>query len=418
MPSSQPTSALNWRAPFRVQSFRFQWPADLAASWAFEMESIVLGWFILVESGSVMMLVTYGSLQYLGSLVSPLFGVVCDRIGYRRMLWCTRAVYALMAVTVMCLSWLEALTPVRVLVLAAIVGMIRPSDQMMRNALIAQSLPSNQLMGALGISRMTTESARIAGALMGAGVVALLGISAAYAVITVLYLCSSVLSTGVQNVPGSLAKKTPASPLQDLNLAFSYVWKSPVLMGAMALAFLVNMLAFPFSLGLLPYVAKNIYQTDQTGLGLLGASFALGGLLASLTLSTHRFKLRAARSMIMSACMWFAFNLWFAFNTHHGLGMALLMLTGFAQSWCMTPLAAVMLRVTDQGYRGRVMGMRMLAIWGLPIGLLACGPLVEQLGFAWTASVYSALGIALTLAMALYWRKSLWHAHAKANEAL
>ena len=418
MPSSQPTSALNWRAPFRVQSFRFQWPADLAASWAFEMESIVLGWFILVESGSVMMLVTYGSLQYLGSLVSPLFGVVCDRIGYRRMLWCTRAVYALMAVTVMCLSWLEALTPVRVLVLAAIVGMIRPSDQMMRNALIAQSLPSNQLMGALGISRMTTESARIAGALMGAGVVALLGISAAYAVITVLYLCSSVLSTGVQNVPGSLAKKTPASPLQDLNLAFSYVWKSPVLMGAMALAFLVNMLAFPFSLGLLPYVAKNIYQTDQTGLGLLGASFALGGLLASLTLSTHRFKLRAARSMIMSACMWFALNLWFAFNTHHGLGMALLMLTGFAQSWCMTPLAAVMLRVTDQGYRGRVMGMRMLAIWGLPIGLLACGPLVEQLGFAWTASVYSALGIALTLVMALYWRKSLWHAHAKANEAL
>ena len=198
MPSSQPTSALNWRAPFRVQSFRFQWPADLAASWAFEMESIVLGWFILVESGSVMMLVTYGSLQYLGSLVSPLFGVVCDRIGYRRMLWCTRAVYALMAVTVMCLSWLEALTPVRVLVLAAIVGMIRPSDQMMRNALIAQSLPSNQLMGALGISRMTTESARIAGALMGAGVVALLGISAAYAVITVLYLCSSVLSTALQ----------------------------------------------------------------------------------------------------------------------------------------------------------------------------------------------------------------------------
>ena len=48
---------MHWRDPFRVRSFRFQWPADLATSWAFEMESIVLGWFILVESGSVMMLV-------------------------------------------------------------------------------------------------------------------------------------------------------------------------------------------------------------------------------------------------------------------------------------------------------------------------------------------------------------------------
>ena len=45
------------------------------------MEAIVLGWFILVESGSVMMLVVFGSLLYLGSLVSPLCGVVGDRLG-------------------------------------------------------------------------------------------------------------------------------------------------------------------------------------------------------------------------------------------------------------------------------------------------------------------------------------------------
>ena len=42
------------RAPFKVRSFRFQWPADLAASLAFEMEILVLGWYVLVESGSVM----------------------------------------------------------------------------------------------------------------------------------------------------------------------------------------------------------------------------------------------------------------------------------------------------------------------------------------------------------------------------
>src|SRR5262245_38522752 len=35
-------------APFGVRSFRFQWPADLAASWAFEMEGIILGWYVLV----------------------------------------------------------------------------------------------------------------------------------------------------------------------------------------------------------------------------------------------------------------------------------------------------------------------------------------------------------------------------------
>ena len=155
---------MHWRDPFLVRSFRFQWPADLTTSWAFEMETIVLGWFILVESGSVMMLVVFGSLQYLGSLVSPMFGVVGDRLGYRRMLYLSRALYAALAATFMLLAWLQALTPVVVLVIAALAGLVRPSDMMMRNALIAQTLPPRHLLGALGISRLTADSARLAGA--------------------------------------------------------------------------------------------------------------------------------------------------------------------------------------------------------------------------------------------------------------
>ena len=415
--TSQPPH-LHWRDSFQVKSFRYQWPADLATSWAFEMETILLGWYILSASGSVLMLVVYGSLQYLGSLVAPVFGVVCDRIGYRRMLWSTRAVYALMAFVIMLLSYFQALTPERVLILAAVLGTIRPSDQMMRNALIAKTLPAAQLMGALGISRMTSESARIAGALAGAGIVAVLGMTSAYAVVTFLYVLSFWLSRGVDDVQQTPNASTLASPLQDLISAFTYVWHKPILMGAMAVAFLVNLLAFPFSLGLLPYAAKNIFLTNQTGLGFLGASFAFGGLLASFTLSTHKFKLRASQTMIIASAAWFSLDLFFAFTSNLYLGMFILMLAGFVQSLCMTPLAAVMLRATEPAFHGRVMGMRMLAIWGLPIGLLASGPLIESIGYVSTAWVYSALGLILTLALTLYWRRALWDKHSVANNVL
>ena len=43
-------------APFRIRSYRFQWPADLLTSWAFEMETLILGWYVLVETNSVVML--------------------------------------------------------------------------------------------------------------------------------------------------------------------------------------------------------------------------------------------------------------------------------------------------------------------------------------------------------------------------
>jgi signal peptidase I len=70
----------NWLAPFGVKSFRFQWPSDLTTSWAFEMETLILGWYILIKSESVILLVIFGALQYFGALVSPLFGVAGDRI--------------------------------------------------------------------------------------------------------------------------------------------------------------------------------------------------------------------------------------------------------------------------------------------------------------------------------------------------
>jgi MFS family permease len=384
------------------------------------METIVLGWFILVESGSVMMLVVFGSLQYLGSLVSPMFGVVGDRLGYRRMLYLSRALYAALAATFMLLAWLQALTPMIVLFMAALAGLVRPSDMMMRNALIAQTLPPRHLLGTLGISRITSDSARIAGALAGAGVVAWLGMTWAYALITALYTLSFVLSRGVSDGPAQTAVKDAPrlSPVRDLQLAFGYVWTRPVLMAAMALAFLVNLLAFPFSLGLLPYVAKNIYLTDQTGLGWLGASFAFGGLVGSVVLSSHRFAFRAAQTMVLAGAVWFTVDVLFAFSTHLGVGMALLCLAGLAQSLSMTPLAAVMLRATEPAYRGRVMGMRMLAIWGLPLGLLLSGPLIDRWGYAATAGMYSALGLLLTGAMAVYWRAHIWDRKAPANAPL
>lgn len=65
-------------APFRVRSFRFQWPADLLISWAFEMEVLILGWYVLVETGSVVLLTLYASLLYIGTLVAPMFGVIGD----------------------------------------------------------------------------------------------------------------------------------------------------------------------------------------------------------------------------------------------------------------------------------------------------------------------------------------------------
>ena len=439
-------------APFRIRSFRFQWPADLATSWAFEMEVLILGWYVLAETGSVQMLVLFGALQYAGSLLSPVFGVAGDRIGYRRLLYCTRAFYVLQAVVIGTLAALQWLTPVYVLALAGVAGLLRPSDLMLRNALIAQTMPPAQLLGALGLSRSTSDSARIAGALAGAGAVAAFGMVAAYVVVTLFYLASLVLSLGVAGrdgaapaatptatpaatpvaVPPATASITPstasasvlssttsppvlATALRDLRSGFAYVWHNPPVLGALTLAFLVNLLAFPFFNGLLPYVAKNIYGTGPAGLGTLVASFAAGGLLGSILLGSNRLRLHAARTTLIASAVWFVAILCFTQVTHLATGIALLFGAGLAHNFCLTPIAAVMLRASAAEYRGRVMGMRILAIWGLPAGLLISGPLISRIGFAATGILYSVTGLACTAAIALVWRAHLWRLDAPGN---
>src|SRR5947207_11873980 len=106
-------------APFQVRSFRFQWPADLLTSWGIEMENLVLGWYILVETGSVLALTLFWALQYLGTLLAPLFGMLGDRLGQRRVLAAMRAHYALLSTVATVLAFAGAFRPTYVFVIAA-----------------------------------------------------------------------------------------------------------------------------------------------------------------------------------------------------------------------------------------------------------------------------------------------------------
>jgi hypothetical protein len=152
-----------------------------------------------------------------------MFGVMGDRVGHRNMLCGMRSFYAVLAGTVMTLALTGVLTPVQVIVIAAMMGLVRPSDIGMRNALIGETIPGGQLMGAMGIQRTTQDSARIAGSLSGAGLVGLLGMGPAYAVVASLYVISVLLTRKAGSAPAAphpAEAHTPrASPWRDLRTA-------------------------------------------------------------------------------------------------------------------------------------------------------------------------------------------------------
>jgi len=407
-------------APFRIRSYRFQWPADLLTSWAFEMEALILGWYVLVETGSVLLLTVFASLGYIGTLVAPMFGVVGDRIGHRHLLAMMRTTYALLAAVLMTLALSGQLTPIFAFIVAALMGVVRPSDLGVRGALVANIMPHNQLIGAISISRTTMDTARITGALSGAGLFAALGMGPAYVAIVCLYVVATTLTLcvvvsarpdrGVDPASEVLA----ASPLRDLKEGVAYCWTTPRMRAALWIAFLANLTAYPLTNGLLPYIARTIYGTNQTGLGYLSASFAIGSLVGSIVLSLVG-GIRVARLMIASTVLWYATLLLFVQMQTVPTAIACLVLAGFSQSLAMISIAVILMRTAAENFRGRVMGVRMMVIYGLPFGLMAAGSLIDEIGFAATGTLYAVAGMALMLTVVLHWRADLWPVHAPAN---
>jgi MFS family permease len=414
MPSFSSFGAL---APFRIRSYRFQWPADLLTSWAFEMETLILGWYVLVETNSVVMLTLYGASLYGGTLIAPIFGVWSDRLGHRNMLTGMRMAYALVATMLMTLAFTGALKPSIVIALSALTGLVRPSDMGLRGALIADTMPPASLTAAMGIARTTSDTARIFGALTGAGLFSAIGIGPSYVAITILYLVGAALTWNTV-APGQAAAEERAAeeaelkppPWQELWGGMVLVWNTPRLLAIVWYAFLFNFAVFPLTNGLMPYAARDIFHTNQTGLGYLTASVAAGAFIGSIGMTRSGMKTELARIMIVAAVIWHIMVFIFAQTSVLSAGIAMLMLCGFFQSLTMVSHTVILLSASSPRYRGRIMGVRMLAIYSLPIGLLVAGGLIDWIGFRATASLYAVVGLAFTILIALKWRGSLWQA--------
>src|SRR5204862_8297766 len=113
--------------------------------------------------------------------------------------------------------------------------------------------------------------------------------------------------------------------------------------------------------------------------------------------------IRPARMMILFALAWYLALLLFVQMPGPAGGRLALILAGFMQSLSLVPMSVMLLTSAGERFRGRVMGVRMLAIYGVPIGLMLACVLIERIGFVLAASLFFIIGLGLTLSISISW---------------
>jgi len=401
---------LNPFSVLRFGDYKFVWSSEALSLWAIEMEIIVLAMFVLSDTGSPLLVGLIGALKFTGTLLGPFYGLMVDRFDRKKLQILVRAFGSTLAIVLTILIFTDTLELWHAYVIVAAGSMVRMLDLVLVQALTADAVPAHSLHGAIGLSRSTLDGARVVGSIVGGTIFATLGLDWAYLAITVLYLMATLASLKVTSrvVANTVHSESIRTGLRE---GFRYVRKSEMLPGLIFFSFLIEFTAFPIVNGLMTVIGDGLFDLGGTGIGLLGAAASIGALTGALAIGLRPNVGNPARIMIIGSLIWHVLMLTLALVPPLWLFTLILVLWGFSGGATFVAMVVGLLRAAPSKTRGRVMGIRSLGIYGLPLGLLLGGWISEDIGSAAMIGTLGAIGLIATVFAVIKWpallRKSI-----------
>lgn len=222
------------------------------------------------------------------------------------------------------------------------------------------------------------------------------GVQWAYVAMVALYTLQLVCYVFMHPLPKT-GRRASVSIWQNLQEGLSYSVREAGLWTPLLLAALVNFATFPLQSNLLPVFARDVFSVGAPGLGWLVASMGMGALLGSLFMIHFGTRYRTGVMMLLGTLLWGGFELILAFTPHYEMALVVLVLTGMAQAVCLTSITLMLLSRSTTDMRGRVMGLRSMAVAPLFLGSLLSGAVAEQMGAPMATLIFASIGIAVTL---------------------
>ena len=140
---------------------------------------------------------------------------------------------------------------------------------------------------------------------------------------------------------------------------------------------------------------------------MLIALLAVGALLGSLLTATLIRARLPGRMMVIWILIWHVLIIISGLFSSAYVGAVMITLIGLAQSFAMIPMSVLLLNTTDEPFRGRVSGIRILAVYGMPMGLIFGGALIEWIGVPATTFIFGGIGLLGSAAVVARWRNIL-----------
>lgn len=331
----------------------------LGATFATQIQSVVVGWQVYALTHDPLSLGYVGLAQFLPMVALSLpAGDLADRMERRLLLACSWVLQALASALFVTLTLLDAdVAPFYgVLVLF---GLARAFAGPAMQSFLPHVVPEEQLPKAIAWNSSAFQMAVIAGPALGGGIY-LLGPQVAYTVCCGLFLsaAASVFTIAVRRRPEPPPAGTGA--FQRFTAGIAYVRHQPIVLGAISLDLFAVL--FGGATALLPVYAHEILHVGPGGLGALRSAIAVGAFLTGIYLGQRSLGRHAGRTMFACVALFGAATLVFALSSSFFLSLGALAVAGAADMVSVYVRSTLIQVVTPDAMRGRVSAVNMLFI--------------------------------------------------------
>jgi MFS family permease len=360
------------------------------------MQKVAQAWLIvtLTNSQSAFFL---GLDSFLGELPILLFtligGVVADRRDRRHMMLASQLVQMAVAFLLAGLVFFDAIRIWHILTLSFIAGCAQAFGGPAYQALVPTLVGKEHLPNAIALNSIQFNLARVVGPMVAGAALASFGMVACFGMngISFLFVIAAILALRNVHVPAA----TNTALVDQLKGGLRYVRGSPNLVTLTSLGFVAAFLGLPI-LTFLPIVTRDVFQQDvgfYTRLVTIAGSGAVCGALVVAWYGKHD---HMGRLLLILLGLFGAAMAAFSISRDVWLTSAILFVGGALLVMCFSLTTSLVQLIAPSELRGRVVSIYMVAFrGGSPLGGLASGWLVTQLGSA--PVVLAANGVALAL---------------------
>lgn len=362
------------------RNFLLLWLGMLFLMAATQMQMLTRSYLVydLTGSGTILGYVSLGIAVPL--LLIPLFGgALADRFNRKMIIQGGQIVAAVLGLTVGLLIEFEIISWQYLFVSSMIQGGLFAFMMPARQAIIPQivgkeNLANAMALNAAGMSAMTMGAPALAGWLY-----ANMGPWNVYYVIAGLASISVVLTSLIPNVQRRSQERTDISVmLGDIGDGIRYISSQRILLVLVVVGLVTTMLAMPFRF-IMPVFVVDIYRQGPQAMGLLLGMMGVGALIGALYVAAVGRKNRGAM-LIMSSFLSAVGLILVAAVPVYSFGLLVMIILGLGDAGRMALNQALLIELSDDAYRGRVMSIFMLNFGLMPLGVYPAGVLTDHLG--------------------------------------